>query len=72
METETYMYNDRVISLEINERPRGKFSWWYTIDGQHFTECRGLRARSAAIALGEAKHDAERKVDRLLAGSLNA
>ncbi|WP_434715472.1 hypothetical protein [Paraburkholderia sp. A3RO-2L] len=65
MANEAYEYNGHWISIDVDERRGGTYTWSYTIDGQHFTENQDRPLPNEGAMLREAKHSAERKADRL-------
>jgi len=63
-----HVRNGHVVSIDIDEDSRGKWSWSYTIDGKGYTEMRDRPIKSADAARLEAELDANAKADRLGAG----
>ena len=72
MRERQYIRLGHYIDINIDEDSQHRWVWWYTIDGEDFTELRETPRASAAEALLEAELDANRKVDAMRRGDAEA
>ncbi|MCE4544629.1 MULTISPECIES: hypothetical protein [unclassified Caballeronia] len=68
MPQRSYVRNGHNINIDVSETKAGKWRWSYTIDAIDYTEMRDRPVASDGMAMLEAEHDANQKVDRMPAG----
>lgn len=72
MSEHQYIRHGRYIDINVEQIGRHQWIWWYTIDGEHFTELRESPRASEDEAQCEAEADANRKADLMPRGDAQA
>jgi hypothetical protein len=63
-----YIRHGRYIDINIEEIGKSQWTWWYTIDGEYFTELRDAPRASEDEAQLEAESDANQRADQMPRG----
>lgn len=65
MSFENHEYKGHLININVDEVKSGRWSWSYTIDGQHYHQMEDRPLGSQAIVAAEALDHAKRLIDRM-------